>query len=219
MATPAQAEAAQPRNGCAATQLCAIERMVTMQIPLEIRYHQVDGSDALDSEIRRHADRLDKLYDRLIACRVSVEAPHRQHRTGNVLSIHIELSVPGSSLVVSHEPHKAQERQAHPNIHTALRVAFKAAERQLKAFKEVQRGEVKPHDVPFQGTVAGLVPDEDYGFILTDTGREIYFSRTSVLGTGFEALAVGDTVHYAAADGDGGPVASKVWKGPAHHMD
>jgi hypothetical protein len=26
-------------------------------------------------------------------------------------------------------------------------------------------------------------------------------------------------VHYAEADGDGGPVASKVWKGPAHHMD
>jgi ribosome-associated translation inhibitor RaiA len=105
-----------------------------MQVPLEIRYHQFEGSEALEGEIRRHVDKLNRIYERLIACRISIELPHRQHKTGNVPEVHIELSVPsGIKLVVSREPHKAQQRHARPDIHTALREALKAAERQLKS--------------------------------------------------------------------------------------
>jgi cold shock CspA family protein len=190
-----------------------------MQVPLEIRYHQFEGSPALDAEIRRHVDKLNRIHDRLTACRVSIEAPHRQHKTGNVPEVHIELSVPGGKpLVVSREPRKAQQRHARPDIHTALRAAFKAAEKQLKAFKTAQRGEIKAHAAPFQGKVIGLNPAADHGFLETATGVELYFSRTSVL-DGFESLAVGDVVHYEQIDGDSGPVANKVWRGPAHHMD
>lgn len=55
-----------------------------MEIPLEIRFHNLEPSDALESAIRERAAKLDKLYDRLTSCRVAVERPHHQHRKGNL---------------------------------------------------------------------------------------------------------------------------------------
>jgi ribosome-associated translation inhibitor RaiA/cold shock CspA family protein len=190
-----------------------------MQIPLEIRFHNLDPSPSLESEIRDRASKLDQLYDRLIGCRVAIEAPHRQHRTGNVFEVHIELSVPGSDLVVSREPHKVKLRYANPDVRTSLRDAFKAAERQLKDFKQQIRGDVKLHDPMFQGQIARLDPEADHGFLLNNAGSMLYFHRNSVMGDGFDALKLGDAVHYVEVIGDTGPIASKVWTGPEHHMD
>ena len=92
-----------------------------MQVPLEISFHNMDASPAVESEIRERVAKLDKLYPRLVGCRVSVELLHRQHRTGNVFDVHIELRVPGAELVVSREPHRAKERYANPDVRTSLR--------------------------------------------------------------------------------------------------
>lgn len=190
-----------------------------MQSPLEIAFHNMQGSESLEADIRKRVAKLEKLYGRLVGCRVSVEALHRQHRTGNVYEVHIELMVPGSDLVVSREPHKAKERYANPDVYTSVRDAFKSAERQLKDFKERQRGDVKPHDALFQGQVSRLFPEEDHGFILTNTGTQLYFHRNSVMNNGFDQLKQGDPVHFVEAAGDTGPTASKVWRGPDHHLD
>ncbi len=189
-----------------------------MQVPIEIRFHQIEPSDSLEAEIRAHAERLDRLYGRLTACRVSIEPPPHQRQTGNLWNVHIELSVPGKTLVVTRDPHKAHLRHARPDLRKSIKEAFKSAERQLKDFKRVIRGDVKAHEAPFQGCVVRLDPGGEYGFLRTAAGGELYFSRTSVL-DGFDALKVGDTVHYSSIDGDSGPVANKVWRGPAHHLD
>jgi cold shock CspA family protein len=190
-----------------------------MQVPLEISFHNMDASPAVESEIRERAAKLDKLYPRLVGCRVAVELLHRQHRTGNVYDVHIELRVPGAELVVSREPHRAKERYANPDVRTSLRDAFKAAEQQLKDFKEQQRGEVKTHEPMFQGQVSQLYPAEDHGFILTNEGSQLYFHRNSVMNDDFDRLKRGDAIHFIETDGDTGPIASKVWLGPDHHMD
>ena len=190
-----------------------------MQVPLEIRYHQLDSSEAITEEIHRRVAKLEKLYSRLVACRVSVEAPHRQHQTGNIYDVHIELSVPGRDIVVTNEPHRPKQRYANPDLRTVLRDTFKAAERRLKEFSERQRGETKTHDVLFQGTVTQLAPEQDHGFLMTNTGSQLYFNRTSVMNDGFDDLKVGDAVHYIEIVGDTGPIASKVWRGPDHHLD
>lgn len=190
-----------------------------MQTPLEIAFHNMQPSESVEAEIRKRAAKLEKMYERLVGCRVSVEGLHKQHRTGNVYEVHIEMMVPGQNLVVSKEPHKAKERYANPDVYTSIRDAFKSAERQLIDFKERQRGEVKPHDAMFQGSVAQLNPGEDHGFILTHTGTQLYFHRNSVMNNGFDLLKRGDAVHFVEAAGDTGPTASKVWRGPEHHMD
>jgi cold shock CspA family protein len=190
-----------------------------MQTPLEIAFHNLQPSESLEADIRKRVAKLEKLYDRLVGCRVSIEALHKQHRTGNIYEVHIVLMVPGYDLAVSREPHKAKERYANPNVRTSVRDAFQAAERQLKAFKAKQRGETKPHDTLFQGQVAQLYPDKDHGFILTHTGTQLYFHRNSVMDNGFDQLRRGDPVHFVEKVGDTGPIASKVWRGPEHYLD
>lgn len=102
-----------------------------MDGPLEIRFHELDASEALEMAIRERVERLDRLYPRLTSCRVAVEAPHRQHRHGNIREIRIELGVPGGKLAISHAPHRPHEKYAEPDLYSALRDAFDAAERRL----------------------------------------------------------------------------------------
>jgi cold shock CspA family protein len=51
---------------------------------------------------------------------------------------------------------------------------------------------------------------EDYGFLQTADGREIYFHKNSVLQPGFDRLEVGTEVYYAEEAGEKGPQASTV---------
>jgi cold shock CspA family protein len=62
-------------------------------------------------------------------------------------------------------------------------------------------------------------PQEDWGYLLTGEGALLYFHRNAVLDGSFDALAMGDVVHYVAGDGETGPTAVKVWKGSVHDLD
>jgi ribosome-associated translation inhibitor RaiA len=114
-----------------------------MAVPLDIRFHDLSPSATLGAVIRERVDRLDRLYMRITRCRVSVEAPHRKHRKGNIREIHIDLALPGGQLAVSHESHHAREKYAKPSIYTALRDAFNTAERQVLAYKRQMNAGVK----------------------------------------------------------------------------
>jgi ribosomal subunit interface protein len=116
-----------------------------MQKPLEISFSNVDPSPAIEAEIRERVAKLEKIYDRLVHCRVVVTLQRHQQRTGNVFDVHIELVVPGEELVVRHDANHAKQHHASPDLRTSVKDAFKAAERQLKDFKERQRGDVKLH--------------------------------------------------------------------------
>ena len=77
--------------------------------------------------------------------------PHRQHRNGNVPEVHIAIRVPGREIAVSREPHRAKERHTAPSLQTSVRDAFRAAEKRLMDFKQLQYGEVKAKDLPAPG--------------------------------------------------------------------
>jgi cold shock CspA family protein len=183
-----------------------------MDRPLEVTFHNCQHSDAVEAEIRKQVGKLEKRFPQLIGCRVSVEALHKQHRTGNVWDVHIVMSVPGKDLAVSREPHRAKENYAHPDVQTSLRDAFRAAERQLEAYKERPRQDwTPPSGSAVTGQVTQMLPENDHGFILNNLGSQIYFHRDSVTKSDFGSLKVGDTVHYVEEEGDAGPVATKVW--------
>jgi len=182
-----------------------------MDRPLDIGFHNMEPSADIEAEIRQRVEKLEKRYSHLIACRVTVEALHNQHQTGNVHEVHIVLSVPGRDLAVSREPHHAKDRYARPDIRTSLRDAFKAAERQLESYKGSQRIDTSgPSGSSLTGQVALLLPDTDHGFILNSTGTQLYFHRDSLTNGSFEDLKVGQPVHYVEEAGDAGPVAVKV---------
>ncbi len=87
-----------------------------MDSPLELTFHNMSSSESLEAMIRERVEKLDRRYGRLIGCRVSVEALHRQHQSGNIYECHIVMSVPGRDLAVSQGPHRAKQKYAHPDV-------------------------------------------------------------------------------------------------------
>jgi ribosome-associated translation inhibitor RaiA/cold shock CspA family protein len=177
-----------------------------MQIPLEISFHNLDRSAALEARVRELAARLERFSQQIIHCHVTLEAPHRHHHQGNLFDVNLRITVPGSEIVV-HRAHPAD--QAHEDPYVALRDAFRAARRRLQDYERERRGDVKTHVEP-RGRISEIDHERNFGRISTDDGRLVYFHRNSVLGRAFEDLKVGATVRFAEEPGDLGPQASTV---------
>lgn len=108
-----------------------------MKLPLQITVRDVSLSETAETSIREKAAKLDNFYDSIMGCRVLVEAPHRSQHQGTLYNVRIDLTVPGSELVV--------KRESHEDLYVAIRDAFDAARRQLQDFVQRQRGNVKAH--------------------------------------------------------------------------
>lgn len=188
-----------------------------MDVPLEIGFHNMDASEFAEARIRERVAKLEKLYDRLISCRVVIEAPHRQHQKGNLYRVRIDMSVPGDEIVVSREPHRAKERYADPDVYTVIRDAFDVAERRLKEFKQRQRFETKIHDTPMHGRIVRIESGQNFGFLLNAEGNELWFHRNAVMNEDLENLHPDDPVHYVETIGETGPQASRVWRVESTH--
>lgn len=186
-----------------------------MQIPAEITFHNIQHSEWAEQVIREKIARLEKLFDRLVTCRVRVEKRANNAQNSIPPVLRIEIGVPGhKDLVVSHEPEHLQQKFSDPDMRIAINEAFRIAERQLLDFKEQLKGRTKTplHDTAnqFLGQVAELAQDKDHGFLLTKEGGLLYFHRNSVLTGNFDAMKRGDAVHYVEDMGDTGPTAVKV---------
>jgi ribosomal subunit interface protein len=125
-----------------------------MQRPVQITFHDLDRSEALEIHIRQKAAKLEEFYPHITGCNVAVEMPHRHHNQGKLFNIRIELHVPGSEIVVNRDPHE--------DVYVALREAFDAANRQLEDYGRRQRGDVKHHEPTWrQSARAGLAGPEE----------------------------------------------------------
>jgi len=113
-----------------------------MQIPLEISFRNMDPSPTVEARIREKAAKLERYHDRIIACTVVVEAPHRHQHKGKLYSVHIDISVPGKDLVVDRA--KPLDH-SHEDVYVAVRDAFNAAARRLEDHARRMRGDVKSH--------------------------------------------------------------------------
>lgn len=178
-----------------------------MEPPLQITFRHMEPSAAIEAKIREQAERLDRFYDRIVSCRVVVEAPHKHQHKGRVYHIGIELGVPDGRIVATRDP---ELNHAHEDVYVAVRDAFDAIRRQLEVYATKRRGEVKSHEGPPLGRVIEIVPERNFGRIATPDGREIYFHRNSVVGAAFETLEIGAAVRFVETVGDEGPQASTV---------
>lgn len=188
-------------------------------------------SAVIEASIREKASKLDQFYDKIMGCRVIVEAPHRHHRKGKLYHVRIDITTPGSEMVIKREPkrisepslrfqeapgaeqaesHELSKYAAHDDIYVAIRDAFDAARRKLQDYARRCRGAVKVHEPEAQARVGKLFPEEGFGFLEAIDGREIYFHRNSVLEPGFDHLRVGSKVTFAEKQGEKGPQATTV---------
>ena len=173
-----------------------------MQLTPEVTTRDVSLTGEQQRLIRKQIEKLDRFYPKIMSCRVVVEGTEGRHQSGGPVHVRIDLTVPGTELVV--------DRQKGESFQDALHQAFNAMQRQLRQYAEKQRREVKRKEGPPVGIVTQLMQDDGYGFIGTADGREIYFHQNSVLDSGFDKLEVGTQVRFAEEQGEEGPQASTV---------
>ena len=202
-----------------------------MKIPLQITFRNMPPSEAIENNVREKAAKLDSLYDGIMSCRIIIEAPHRHHHKGKAYQVSIDMTVPGGEIVVNRAPkrldgaktprpeelendliesHEPSKHGAHEDLYVAIRDAFNAAARKLQDHARRKRGKVKLHAPAAVTRVIRLFPMEDYGFLQTPDGRELYFHKNTVLARGFDRLEVGTEVSFAEESGEQGPQASTV---------
>jgi len=95
-----------------------------MEITLQITTRDIPHSEALESHIREKAEKLEKFYPHITSCRIVVELPHKHHHQDRMFDVHIDMTIPGSEIVVN--------RAANEDVYVAVRDAFDAAKRQLE---------------------------------------------------------------------------------------
>lgn len=186
-----------------------------MQQPLQIVWRGMETSPALEENIRERVIKLESFCDHIIGCRVVVEQLHRHKHRGNCFNVRVDVSVPGTELIVDHAQ---RGDHAHEDAFVAARDAFDAMRRQLEDFARRERGDTKSHEVPPHGRVVELFPHMDYGTIETSDGRLIYFHRNSVVNSDFDSLEIGAQVRCVTEMGNQGPQASSVSIVGKHHI-
>src|SRR5690606_32058632 len=91
-------------------------RFKGMQVPLEISYHHLDRSEAVDALIREKAEHLEKFCDHITSCRVIIDQPQKHQSSGNPYRVQLDITIPpGHELAVEeggggHEMHEPLQK-------------------------------------------------------------------------------------------------------------
>jgi ribosome-associated translation inhibitor RaiA len=109
-----------------------------MQVPLQITVHNTELDQPGRALIQEYAERLERFYDRVTGCRVTVDVPQR-HQSGAPVHyvVRVDVTVPGDEIVVT--------RQSSSTVQEAIQSAFDAAGRQVQDYARRRRGAVKRH--------------------------------------------------------------------------
>jgi cold shock CspA family protein/ribosome-associated translation inhibitor RaiA len=176
-----------------------------MQGRTEITFRGISPSEEVRRLVEAQAQRLERFCANLISCHVAIEHPRRRRGSANPYRVRVELTIPPrKDVVVVHDP---RDNQMKGGLRAVIRGAFRAMERRLKDTAELRRGAVKSHRER-RALVIRLF--DEYGFLKSMDGREIYFHRNSVLHGDFVRLKVGTEVRFEAETGDRGPQATTV---------
>ena len=100
-----------------------------MQVPLQITFRGLSPMPSVGALITERSSRLERFCDRIIRCHVIIGVPHRHHRNGRRYSVHIDVTTPLGTIVVTREPDGAASTEP---LDVAIRDAFDAATRQLE---------------------------------------------------------------------------------------
>lgn len=112
-----------------------------MQLHLSLR--DMEPSPAVEARVRERAARLERYFDRIIACRVVIESPHHHHHKGQRFRVRVDLALPEGTVIA--DGGRAADDGAHEDVYVAIRDAFDTARRELEDWVRRRRGQVKHH--------------------------------------------------------------------------
>ena len=120
-----------------------------MHTPVEIHFHGIEKSEAIEERVREKVSKLEKHFSRMTHCRVVLEAPHRSPQKPKVFQIKIEISLPRRRPIVVR--HEREGSHANEELPLAIRDAFAAALRKVDdvgskigARPKLERGRRRP---------------------------------------------------------------------------
>lgn len=105
-----------------------------MQGPVQVTFHGIDSSPAIEQRIRSEVERLTQFYDRIMSARVTVSRPEQKHHRAAPYRIQIDVEIPGTAPIIVNRDPGVSDR--HDDVNLAISDAFKAAERQLRQLAE-----------------------------------------------------------------------------------
>jgi ribosome-associated translation inhibitor RaiA len=108
-----------------------------MQLPVQVTFHGMSHSAALEQAIQERAAKLDHFHPHVVSCRAVVEEASRHKHQGKEFVVRLDIKVPGGEVAIN------REHSEDPFV--AVRDAFDAARRQLEDDARRKRGAVKSH--------------------------------------------------------------------------
>jgi ribosome-associated translation inhibitor RaiA len=115
-----------------------------MQLPLQVTFRNLPGSEAVERDVRQHVTQLEAAFPRMISCRVLIEVPHRHKHQGRRYRARVEVGIPGLHAVAGHA---AEEHTESEDVHLAIRDAFRAVRRQLEEHAGRRDADSRPETV------------------------------------------------------------------------
>ncbi len=203
-----------------------------MQVPPEISIKGFQMNNDIDVLLQKQFTRLERVCDYITSIRVAIEKEQGRHQLGNPYRIRLDVRIPPNHEIVVrrqtvlHEDRREiTEPEAEPEmvskkflssrkdepLPSAIRRTFDSARRQLERLVQIQRKEVKSHPQnQVMGFVEKIYRDDDYGFIRSLEGQQIYFHKNSSLHGEWERLQAGTGVRYVEEPGDKGLQATSM---------
>lgn len=100
-----------------------------MTLPVQITFRDLPHSDAAEILIRKQCERILAVAPALTGCTVTVEPAHHHAGRRKEFRVRISLGIPGSDLVVTHDP--PNEHAAPEDLYAAIAHAFDVARRRV----------------------------------------------------------------------------------------
>lgn len=108
-----------------------------MTFPMQLTFHQMDRSEALEQAIRERTEKLGKFHPAITHVHVAVTQETRHSTKGRRFKVKLDVHVKGKSFAIT--------QQGDEDAFVAARDAFDAATRLLDAELDTARGFVKHH--------------------------------------------------------------------------
>ncbi len=179
---------------------------------LKIEAKNLEIRKSWQDKIEEERNRLIRHYANLVLhLRVTLEATPGYKEGG--FEVRLVATIPNDTVAV---------KRWGENVRSLLTEAFDVLGAQLKDIVQKKQNHSKTAKVDgavgdgkVTGIIRKLVPDEEYGFIVTNNKVDVFFHANVLKDVSLNELAEGDEVLFAMEEGDQGPQATWVRVGHA----
>jgi cold shock CspA family protein/ribosome-associated translation inhibitor RaiA len=166
---------------------------------LHIDEQHADVGTEVRAWITQRLEALNTLHADIVHARVTlVKQTHHQQGSDEAL---VFLTLPGKTLSAT---------RTDDTLDEAIYKVMDVITRALHDFRSMRQRTVKTPGPRPRGRIVRLFPDRGYGFIETESHRDVYFHAHAVHSLPFEQLSVGMLVDLYIEAGHAGPQATRV---------